>query len=147
VEFNYEQQFAFLPGPLNGFGAGFNYTYVDSQGEARPGETTQLPFTSRNLYNWSIFYRKYGIDVTLSAQHTDKNLSSVGASSRTDLYFDARTTLDLAASYTFSNGVGVYFNVKNLTDAPWRIYEGRRDRVIQQEYYDFTYEAGMKFQF
>jgi len=42
---------------------------------------------------------------------------------------------------------GVYFNVKNLTDAPWRIYEGTRDRVIQQEYYDFTYEAGMKFKF
>jgi len=36
---------------------------------------------------------------------------------------------------------------KNLTDAPWRIYEGTRNRVIQQEYYDFTYEAGMKFKF
>ena len=147
VEFNYQQQFVFLPGPLNGFGVGFNYTYVDSEGEARPGETTQLPFTSRNLYNWMIFYRKYGFDVTLAAQYTDKNLSSVGASFRTDLYFDARTTLDLAANYTFSNGIGVYFNVKNLTDAPWRIYEGTRNRVIQQEYYDFTYEAGMKFKF
>ncbi|HET9377438.1 MAG TPA: hypothetical protein VFO40_20855 [Chthoniobacterales bacterium] len=60
---------------------------------------------------------------------------------------DARTTLDLAASYTFCNGVGVYVHVKNLTDAPWRIYEGTRNRVIQQEYYDFTYEAGMKFKF
>ncbi|MGA8479631.1 MAG: TonB-dependent receptor [Chthoniobacterales bacterium] len=147
VEVNYQQQFVFLPGPLNGFGVGFNYTYVDSEGEAGPGETIQLPFTSRDLYNWMIFYRRYGVDVTLAAQHTDKNLSSVGASARTDLYFDARTTLDLAASYTFSNGIGVYLNVKNLSDAPWRIYEGTRNRVIQQEYYDFTYEAGMKFKF
>ena len=46
-----------------------------------------------------------------------------------------------------SNGIGVYLNVKNLSDAPWRIYEGTRNRVIQQEYYDFTYEAGMKFKF
>ena len=65
----------------------------------------------------------------------------------TDQYFDARTMLDLAASYTFRNGVGLYFNVKNLTDAPWRIYEGTRNRVIQQEYYDFTYEFGPKFKF
>jgi TonB-dependent receptor len=147
VELSYQQQFFFLPGPLGGFGAGFNYTYVDSQGEARPGQTTHLPFTSTNLYNWVIFYRRYGFDVTLAAQHTGKNLSSVGANFRTDQYFDARTTLDLAASYTFPNGVGMYFNVKNLTDAPWRIYEGTRNRVIQQEYYDFTYEFGMKFKF
>jgi TonB-dependent receptor len=147
VELSYQQQFVFLPGPLSGFGAGFNYTYVDSEGEARPGQTTHLPFTSTNLYNWVIFYRKYGFDITLAAQHTGKNLSSVGANVGTDQYFDARTTLDLATSYTFCNGVGVYFNVKNLTDAPWRIYEGTRNRVIQQEYYDFTYEFGMKFKF
>jgi TonB-dependent receptor len=147
IELSYQQQLVFLPGPLSGFGVDFNYTYVDSEGEARLGETTQLPFTSRNLYNLVIFYRKYGFDIALAAQHTDKNLSSVGANFRTDQYFDARTTLDLAVSYIFRNGVGVYFNVKNLTDAPWRIYEGTRNRVIQQEYYDFTYEAGMKFKF
>jgi TonB-dependent receptor len=147
VELSYQQQFVFQPGLLSGFGVGFNYTYVDSEAEARPGETIQLPFTSRNLYNLVIFYRKLDFDITLAAQHTDKNLSSVGANFRTDQYFDARTTLDLAASYTFYNGIGVYFNVKNLTDAPWRIYEGNRNRVIQQEYYDFTDEAGMKFKF
>jgi hypothetical protein len=42
---------------------------------------------------------------------------------------------------------GVYFNVKNLTDAPWRIYEGNRNRVMRQKYNDFTHEAGMKFKF
>ncbi|HET9377437.1 MAG TPA: TonB-dependent receptor, partial [Chthoniobacterales bacterium] len=45
LELSYQQQFFFLPALLSGFVAGFNYTYVDSEGEARPGETTQLPFT------------------------------------------------------------------------------------------------------
>jgi hypothetical protein len=53
----------------------------------------------------------------------------------------------LAASYMTRYGVGVYFNAKNLTNAPWRIYEGEANRPIQREFYDITYEFGMKFKF
>ena len=45
------------------------------------------------------------------------------------------------------SGIGVYFKAKNLTNAPWRIYEGRPDRPIQREFDQATYEAGMKFAF
>jgi hypothetical protein len=70
----------------------------------------------------------------------------LGANSRSDQYFDARTTLDLAATYTFCHGLGVYFNIKNLTDAPCRIYEGNRNRVIQQEYDDLYLRGGNEIQ-
>ncbi len=147
IEFNCQQQFSFLPGPLGGFGIALNYTYVDSEGEARPGEQTKLPFTSPNLFNAALFYEKYGVGLSLSAHFTDRNLSSVGGTAGTDQYFDKRFTLDLGASYRLTQNFTVYFNVKNLTNAPWRIYEGRADRPIQREFYDYTYEAGLKFTF
>jgi outer membrane receptor protein involved in Fe transport len=137
----------FLPGPLSGLGFSGNYTYVDSEGRARQTDHTKLPFTSPNLYNVAVFYEKYGVLISLAGQYTDHNLSSVGTSSSLDQYFDSRFTLDLAVSYMTGYGVGIYFNAKNLTNAPWRIYEGAANRPIQREYYDITYEAGMKFKF
>jgi outer membrane receptor protein involved in Fe transport len=83
----------------------------------------------------------------LAGQYTDRNLSSVGSTFRTDQYFDHRFVLDFAASYEFTKGLALYFNAKNLTDAPWRIYEGSPNRPIQREIYDVTYEAGVKFKF
>ncbi len=147
IEFAFEEHLRFLPGPLSGLGFTANYTYVDSEGRARTTDHTKLPFTSPNLYNLAVFYEKYGFLITLAGQYTDRNLSSVGTTARLDQYFDNRFTLDLAVSYITRYGVGIYFNAKNLTNAPWRIYEGAPNRPIQREYYDITYEAGMKFKF
>lgn len=38
----------------------------------------------------------------------------------------------------------VYFNVRNLTNAPLRIYLGFPDWPIQREFYDQTYETGIR---
>jgi TonB-dependent receptor len=147
IEFAFEEHMRFLPGPLGGLGFAGNYTYVDSEGRTRPTDHTKLPFTSPNLYNIAFFYEKYGFTISLSGQYTDHNLSSVGTTYRLDQYFDNRFTLDFSATYMTRYGVGVYFNAKNLTNAPWRVYEGAADRPIQREYYGITYEAGMKFKF
>jgi TonB-dependent receptor len=147
IELAFEEHMRFLPGPLSGLGFTANYTYVDSEGRARTTDHTKLPFTSPNVYNLAVFYEKYGFLISLAGQYTDHNLSSVGTTSRLDQYFDSRFTLDLAVSYMTRYGVGVYFNAKNLTNAPWRIYEGSANRPIQREFYDITYEAGMKFKF
>ena len=147
IEVALEEHLRFLPGPLGGLGFAGNYTYVDSEGRTRPTDHTKLPFTSPNLYNMAIFYEKYGFTITLAGQYTDRNLSSVGTTYRLDQYFDKRFTLDFSASYMTRYGVGLYFNAKNLTNAPWRVYEGAANRPIQREYYGITYEAGMKFKF
>jgi hypothetical protein len=43
--------------------------------------------------------------------------------------------------------VQFYFNAKNLTNAPLRFYEGAPNRPIQREFYDATFEAGVKIHF
>ena len=147
IEVAFEEHMRFLPGPLGGLGFAANYTYVDSEGRTRPTDHTKLPFTSPNLYNLVLLYEKYGFVLTLAGQYTDHNLSSVGTTYRLDQYFDNRFTLDLSVSYLTRWGVGLYFNAKNLTNAPWRVYEGAANRPIQREYYGLTYEAGAKLKF
>ena len=147
VEVDVEQKFVFLPRPFRGLGIEANYTYVDSQGNARPGDRVKLPYTAPNLYNASLFYEDYGLRVSLAASYTDRNLQAAGTSRTTDRYFDEHFNLDLAASYLHRSGLGVYFHAKNLTNAPLRVFEGNRDRPVQREYYGETYEFGVQFKF
>ena len=147
VEVDVEQKFVFLPRPLRGFGVEANYTYVDSQGNARPGDRVKLPYTAPNLYNAALFYEDYGLRVALAASYTDRNLQAVGASRGTDRFFDEHLNLDLAASYQHRSGMGAYFHAKNLTDAPLRVFEGRAERPVQREFYGVAYEFGVQFKF
>ncbi|MBV8901805.1 MAG: TonB-dependent receptor [Verrucomicrobia bacterium] len=147
IEFNYQQQFGFLPGPLSGFGIAANYTYVDSRGNAHPTQPTKLPYTAPNLWNIGLFYDKYGFKFSLAATFTDRNLEAIGSSTLTDRYFDTEFHLDLSISYLFFNGTGIYFHTKNLTNQAFRVYEGSTNRPIQREFYGETYEAGIQFRF
>lgn len=55
--------------------------------------------------------------------------------------------MDVNGSYKLSKNVEFYFNAKNLTNAPLRVYEGTPNRPIQREFYDLTLEGGVKLNF
>ncbi|MFC4528392.1 TonB-dependent receptor [Dyella halodurans] len=146
IELNYQQKFTMLPGWLAGFGMGTNYTYVDSSGEIRPGEHIQLPSTSRNTGNLSFFYDLGDLNVNLGAYYVSKNIFGVGSSAATDIWSQARFSLDLGASYVIDDQWSVFFNAKNLTDTRLKFTEGPgADRPIQREFYGQTYTAGVRF--
>ena len=65
----------------------------------------------------------------------------------TDVFQDHRFTLDFNGSYDVNSYAQLYFNAKNLTNAPLRFYEGTVNRPIQREYYDATFEGGIKLKF
>ncbi len=60
---------------------------------------------------------------------------------------DNRTTLDFTSAYHFNPTWTVYFNAKNLLNTPLRYYEGEPYRPIQREFYDATFEAGVRAHF
>ena len=144
VEASYQQKFTSLPKPFDGLGLEGNVTYVDSSGAVRPGENEALPGTSRVTYNVGSFYEAYGLSVRLAAQYVAHSLYQVGGSRGTDVFEDSRLTLDFTSSYDFDEDWSVYFNVKNLTNAPLRIYMGAPNWVIQREFYKQTYETGVR---
>ena len=147
LELNYEQRFKYLPGIWSGLGAGFNYTYVSSAFQIRPGETAPLPSTSKNSANITAFYEKDGLNVRLGGYYVSTDLWAVGGSKDTDIFNAGRFTMDLGSSYAINSNWGVYANLKNLTNTPLAFYEGYSNRVIQREYYGVTVQAGVNFTF
>jgi TonB-dependent receptor len=147
IELNYQQQFVELPGVLSGLGIAANYTYTDSNGSIHPGYFAPLPYTARNLCNVGLFYAGHGLTFSLAANFIDRNLAAAGSTPQTDQYYDKHFALDLSVSYEFHTGLAIYFHAKNLTDAPFRVYEGTPNRPIQREYYGQTYEAGLQWKY
>jgi TonB-dependent receptor len=147
VEAAYDQRFAFLPAPFDGIGVGANVTYVDSQVELRSGEKRRLPATSEWTWNAAVYYEAHGVQLRLSAQYVGSNLFGIGDTPALDVFQSPRTTLDFTSSIDLTRNVRLYFNAKNLTNEPLRIYEGAPNRPIQREFYDATFEGGIKFKF
>lgn len=143
LELNYEQRFKDLPGIWGGLGAGFNYTFVDSSFEIRPGETAMLPSTSRHTANASVFYERHGLNLRLGGYYLTRNLWAIGGDSATDVFSEPRFSLDFGSSYALTDTVSLYFNAKNLTNTALKFAEGSSDRTIQREFYGATYQLGL----
>lgn len=144
VEANYQQKFTFLPTLFDGLGASANATFVDSNAEIYPGYHAELPGTSHWTANAAVFYEAYGAKVQLSLQYVGKTQFGISGGPATDVFEDHRTTLDLTSSYDVCENLSVYFNAKNLTNAPLRFYEGTENRPIQREFYLYTLEWGVR---
>lgn len=157
----YHQKLTFLPKALAGLGAEANFTYVDSrflEYDAATSLTGQneygmLPGTSPYTWNLALFYEAHGVSVRLAGEYIAHSLfglsgsSSGGGDKSLDDIQDSRFLLDLTSSYTINKHWTVYFDAKNLTNQPLRYYEGSVNRPIQREFYDPTYEGGIRFVF
>jgi TonB-dependent receptor len=148
LEFAYEQQYKQLGGALGGLGTSFNYTYVKSNFEIRTGESSQLPGTSKNTYNASVFYKYNDLFLRTSLYYASEALWNIGGSAAADTYVDNRTSIDFTASYKVDKNYGVYFSGKNLNNNPLTYLAGPgRSNIIQREYYGQTYLAGVNLSF
>ncbi len=155
VEANYTQKFSKLPAPFDGLGFSGNFTYVDSKVQIRdsltngglPASYSALPGTSKFTYNIAGFYEAHKVQLRLALLHVDAAIFQVGGADGLDVFEDARTTLDLTTSYQVLPHMAVYFNAKNLLNTPLRYYEGYNSKTIQREFYDISYEAGVRLAF
>jgi TonB-dependent receptor len=155
VEAAYHQQFSWLPGLWNGLGVDANVTLVDSHIEEYDAATSAtghaesglLPGTSKVTGNLAGFYEAHGLQLRLAGEYVSKELFALGGSQAADSIQDNRLTLDFTSSYRLNGNWTVYFSAKNLTNAPLRFYVNNSSFPIQREYYDQTYEAGVRARF
>jgi TonB-dependent receptor len=161
IEADYHQKFVWLPKPLDGFGVEANLTLVDSRFleydaaslvgipvVTNPAnEYGALPGTSKVTWNLAGFYEAHNVEVRLAAEYVSHSLFGLGGAQALDTIQDNRLTLDLGSSYKINNHFTVYFNAKNLLNTPLRYYEGSPDRPLQREFYDVTYEGGVRASF
>ncbi len=115
--------FSFLPGPLSGFGAQANLTYVDSKAPSlisfdangRPLQTP-LPGLSKWSYNLVGFYEKYGVTARVAYNWRDSYLDTVNGNGTGAIAIYRRPygQLDASLSYDFSRNVSVTLDAVNL---------------------------------
>ncbi len=147
-ELDAEYRFAQLPGWWNGFGTSFNWTGISSRIEERPGEFTSLPSTAKNTGNATLFYEiPHVLDLRIGANYIARSLFAIGGSSATDIYSEARTSLDFGSRYFITDVFSVYLNAKNLTNTPLKYTEGSRGRPNQREFYRETIQLGVLLNF
>jgi TonB-dependent receptor len=158
-EANYVQHFRdALPGAFGGLGISANWTWVDSwyhepvidpvTGLVAGLRSSMLPSTSRNTGNFDVFYDMYGLDFTLGAYYTSKNIFGVGNTAALDIWTQERLSVDFGSQYKITDAFSVYFNAKNLTNTALKLTEGPgENRVIQREFYGVTLQLGGSYKF
>jgi TonB-dependent receptor len=157
-ELQYEQQFRFLPCPLDGLGVRGSFSRIFSQGQTHPGrEETSLPSQAGVIWNAGIFYQKYNWTIWVGATFTGHNLLAVGAPPRTvngtsippsvDTYFDGYLQVDAKVQYDINKNLAVYFEGNNLNNGPLRFYAGDPSHPLQNEYYGPSFAGGLKLTF
>ena len=144
-EVGIQKRLDFLPGFLSGFGVDVNYTFTDSEVQV-PGrdQKQQLFGQSKNIYNASLFYEKYGLSARIAANFKGSYLDELqGSGPEQDRYYDDNLNLDLSASYNISKKVRVFMELNNLLNEPLRYYHGNVNRPEQTEWYSIRGQAGV----
>jgi TonB-dependent receptor len=149
VELNAQTQFTGLPGFLSGFGISANYTHVwgHATGPAFRAGAIPLAYQSHDLGNVSIFYEKYGLTARLAFNYRSAFSDVVGTSAATDSWWDSQGQLDLHVGYQVTPQYTIYVDAANLTDSPWRHYQGDKDFLVERERYGSTYRIGVQLHF
>ncbi|MFI4974293.1 MAG: TonB-dependent receptor [Caulobacterales bacterium] len=155
VEGAYHQAFTWLPRPFDGFGIEANVTLVDSrilEYDAATSATGRnefglLPGTSQVTWNLAGFYEAHGLQLRLASQYVSHSLFGLGGDKALDTIQDDRLTMDFTSSYRINPTWTVYFSAKNLLNTPLRYYEGVPNRPVQREFYDATFEGGIRAHF
>lgn len=153
IEFNYQQQFTFLPGWMSGFGVAANYTWTDAEmtlpfaGPGR-GTTAALPNQSDTTVNLSVFYETSRFNARLAWTDRSDFLQEFNyADPRLDIYWEGRSQLDFTADFDVTETVNVYLEAKNLTDSEGVRYAGDRSRPTERERFGRLYFVGARLSF
>jgi hypothetical protein len=121
---------------------------VDSRIQIRPGNYTALPSTAKNTGNAALFYERTGVfDARVGANYISRSIFAIGGGPATDIYSEARTSVDFGSRYFVIDSVSLYFNAKNLTNTALKYTEGQPGRPIQREFYEQTYQFGVTVTF
>jgi outer membrane receptor protein involved in Fe transport len=100
-----------------------------------------------HAFDCALFDEREGLKLRIAGYYVGRNLFGVGGNAAQDVYAEARTLLDVGASYAIDRQLGVYLNVKNLTNEPLKYSEGTSDRLVQREFYGVTFQTGLNFNY
>ena len=129
----------------SGFGVFFNFTYVDSEASYPDREQARLQGQAEQVGNLALSFERGPFSIRGSLNYHDEYVFEIGEEPAEDLYLDEQLQLDLTAMFRFNEQFSLSLQLNNLTDEPYRVYEGSVDRPIQEEIYGWWGTLGLKF--
>lgn len=153
LELNYQQQFAFLPGPLAGLGFQGNLTFLDGTFDTAQRQDIDLPGASDTIVNASLYYERYGFSGRISYQWRSDWLDSLGlgtgggSGSTGDEFRRGYENLDVTLRYAINDNVTVFADFANLTDEEYVAFLGDEGRPTEVEQIGSRYLFGLRFNY
>ena len=148
--------FSKLPSFWSGFGIDVNYTRIESKldvprldatGKVIATDRTSLPNQSKHLFNTSLFYEKNGLMLRLAGNFRGKSVESINQNLGPDYYtyVDNNFTVDLSGTYSLSQKLKMFVEVRNLTNEPFVQYLGANPlRITSSEWHSVSGQLGLK---
>jgi TonB-dependent receptor len=122
-----------------------NYTFTDSETDSVEGRNdVPLVGAVENMYNVSLAYETGKFFVRASYNYAGEQLDELGGAAWEDRYYDEQKFLDLNASYNLTDKIRLFAEAKNLTNQPLRYYQGEKAKTMQLEYYQMSWNLGLK---
>ncbi|RQO62110.1 TonB-dependent receptor [Paucibacter sp. KBW04] len=147
---------------LDGFGVALNYSNTDSTVQlpasafATQNVSTKnipLPGLSKEVTNFRLYYEKYGFQVAVATRTRSDFLGSIADyQDKSQLvYIKGDTTVDLQASYEFSEGwlkgLSILAQGSNLTNSEYVNYDAGNGNVTDRKKFGKTYMLGVNYKF
>lgn len=151
-----QRQLDMLPGALKWIGLYANYTYNDSKVEGitlSGRDISGLPLlgTAEHSGNFSISYDPPKGSVRLALNYQSESLDAGEGGYNEDAFFDRwadrRLDVDVSANWLVAKNTRWFLEANNLTNRPLRFYQGTRGRLMQDEFYGYRLQTGVKFDF
>lgn len=152
LEFAFQRQLDFLPGALSGLGLYTNYTFTHSSVkglnvEGREDDDLPLPGSAQHTANLSLSFDYGRVGLRGSLNYTSEFIDpgEIGDSSFFDRYYDEQMNVDLNGNLVLTSGLRFFLEANNLTNQPLRYYQGLPERMMQEEFYDWRFTTGFKY--
>jgi len=123
-----------------------NYTFTDSSTDNILEGRSDVPLAGavENMYNLSLAYETNKVFARISYNYAGEQLDELGGAAWEDRYYDEQKFLDLNASYNLTDKIRLFAEAKNLTNQPLRYYQGSKEKTMQLEYYQMSWNLGLK---
>lgn len=141
---------AFTDGFIDGFGVDVNTSFMDSSVQvfSRPGVDLRLFQSPKRVYNFGLFYEKYGFSARLAYNYKSDSLQSIGSSAYQDVYLSSHFNWDAQVSYRFTENYSMFVNWQNITDETVDSYTASSsDRIYQSYWFGSNIRVGVRFRF
>ncbi|NCT83379.1 MAG: TonB-dependent receptor [Comamonadaceae bacterium] len=146
---------------LKGFGIQASASFTHSSIKIQDPESASsvgsgdiaLPGLSKQVYNLTAYYEINGFEARVSQRRRSDFIGEIGNfnGSRTLRYVVGENITDMQLGYSFGEGslkgLGLLFQVNNLTNAAYRTYAGTKDRPLEYIKWGRTYLLGASYKF